>query len=556
MNKKILSLILSGLITTSFIGCTSKASSNGSNNKIVMDKEQCMNLTLNEPKSLDPAKTGDAYCTQIATEVFEGLTRLEQDENGKDIVKPAGAESWTSNDDKTVWKFKLRDFNWSDGKKVTAKDYEYSIKRNLNPKTASPIAYLLYVIKNAQKFNGGKVSEDKLGVKAIDDKTLEITLSEPCPYFLNLTYYKAMFPQRKDIVEKDPEKIGSEVNTMVYNGPFKATKWVHNNEIVLEKNDQYWDKDKVNLQKVSFKIIKETISQNLSLFNGSVDVLGVNDDNWIKKLRDSKKFGELNLNIPTTQFSILNEKSKLFSNANVRKAFSLALDREGLAKTVYAGDDPAYAWIPKSITIEDKSFREASKEEPVKDIAKEGDAKALLAKGLKELGIKEDPSKLNVNFLCGGTDQGNKELGDFFQENYKKGLGINVQPQLVEWPVFLDNIYAGRYDIATMFWTSEYNDPSNMFDIYKSDADIMPTFWKNKEYDQIVKKAKISIDSNERIKNYKKAEKMLLTDQAVIMPMVYRKGRTFTNKCVKNLMTPLFGSMELKYAYIQGRAKK
>ena len=147
---------------------------------------------------------------------MEGLTRIEQDKDGKDVIKAAGAEKWDTNADKTVWTFHLRDYKWSDGKAVTAKDFEYAIKRALNPEVGSTYAFILYPLKNAQQYNSGKAKVEEVGIKAIDEKTLEFTLEKPCPYFLDLTYFKVMYPQREDIVKAQGDKFGTEANTMVF----------------------------------------------------------------------------------------------------------------------------------------------------------------------------------------------------------------------------------------------------------------------------------------------------------------------------------------------------
>ncbi|MFD3158200.1 peptide ABC transporter substrate-binding protein [Haloimpatiens sp. FM7330] len=560
-SRRMLALLLSFsvMVSAGLMGCgkqkDNQTNANLNEKKVVLDKDQYLNLVLDEPKTLDIARTGDVYCGQVVTEFSEGLTRLEQDENGKDVVKPAGAKSWEHNDKGTVWKFHLRDYEWSDGKKVTAKDFEYSMKRILDPKTASSIAYLLSPIKNADEYNSNKVSRDSVGVKALDDKTLQITLKEPCPYFLNLTYYKAMYPQREDIVKKYGEKFGSEPDTMVFSGPFKVTKWTHNHEIVLEKNDKYWDRNSVKLNKLNFKIIKDSTAQFNTFYSGSIDTFPVGDGKLIDKCRKSGKFDELNLAVPTTEFSCFNQKNKIFSNKNVRRAFSMALNREDITKTIFQGDKPAYAWIPKSIDLGKKSFREQSGEEPVKILKKDFKAKELLKKGLKELNMNPDPSKVTITFLQHGTEQWYRDFAEYVQQMYKKQLGVNVKAEYVNWPVFMDRIDNGQYDIATMNWTSDYNDPSAMFDIYLSSSNIMPTFWKSKKYDEIVNKARVTLDEKERLKYYKEAEKILLYDESVIMPIVYRKGNNFTYKYVKSIMSPLFGYSEYKYAYTVGREK-
>jgi oligopeptide transport system substrate-binding protein len=193
---------------------------------VKMDKDQFLNGYLKaEPKSLDPSIATDRYASETLVNCMEGLTRIEQDDAGKDVIKEAGAEKWETNADKTVWTFHLRDYKWSDGKAVSAKDFEFAIKRALDPKVGSTYAFILFPIKNAQAYNSSKAKPEEVGVKALDDKTLEFTLEKACPFFLDLTYFKVMYPQREDIVKAQGDKFGTEANTMVFCGPFILKNW-------------------------------------------------------------------------------------------------------------------------------------------------------------------------------------------------------------------------------------------------------------------------------------------------------------------------------------------
>jgi len=265
MNFKKMVAVMSTIAVASslFMGCgggSNNSASSGDTGKI--DSEQYLNDFLGaEPGTLDPSKCADSYGNGILQDILEPLTRLEDDKDGKSVLKEAGAEKWESNKEGTVWTFKIRENKWSDGQPVKAQDYEYGIKRSLDPNTGSPSAYLLEPIKNAVPVGEGKMKVDELGVKAVDDKTLEITLSEPTPYFLSLTYQSSMLPQRKDIVEKHGEKYGSEKDTLVFNGPFVLNEWTHNSKVVLTKNDSYWDKDSVKLQTINYPVMNDLNSQ-------------------------------------------------------------------------------------------------------------------------------------------------------------------------------------------------------------------------------------------------------------------------------------------------------
>ncbi|WP_373899051.1 peptide ABC transporter substrate-binding protein [Haloimpatiens sp. FM7315] len=565
--KKLLSLVIGVtlIMSTGMIGCKSNKTNGDApkdkekpKEEVKMDKDQYLNLIYVEPKSLDLSRSNDVYSSEVLGEVYEGLTRVEQ-VDGKDVIKPAGAEKWEHNDEGTVWTFHLRDYNWSDGKKVTAKDFVYSLKRTLAPETGSSYAFLLSPIKGADEYNAGKGSADAVGVKAVDDNTLEFTLKQPCPYFLDLTYFKLFLPLRQDIVEKHGEKYGTEAETLeVYCGPFVMKSWTHQSEVVLEKNEKYWDKDSVKLQKATFKIIKDETAMNNALYSGQLDTLGVSKKEWIEKYNKTGKFDNIKGYLPTTGYTFFNQKDKLFSNVNVRRAFSLAFTREDYAEVISKGKNvPAYGWCPPSVQIGGIDFRESVGEEPIKKLAEENpDPKELLVKGLKELGMDPDPSKLTVNFLMAGTDQWYRTLAEYEQEMYKKTLGINVKAEYVEWGIFQKRTDELKYQVGSMAWTGDYNDPNTFFDMWMTGAGIVPTGWSNKKYDDLIKKAMSTLDNEERLAAYKEAEKILLVEDATIVPTTYSRRNTYRYKYVKNLMTPLFGTgIEFKYAYTDGRGK-
>ncbi|HLR20501.1 MAG TPA: peptide ABC transporter substrate-binding protein, partial [Tissierellaceae bacterium] len=246
--KKSLSLLLVlVLLATALVGCgnddketSNSETSEGEN----IDSEQYFNFVLNaEPSTLDPSKGSDIYSWKVLQNIMEPLTRLEEDENQEMELKPAGAKEWEISDDGLVWTFDLVENEWSDGEPVTANDYEFGAKRSVDPETASPFAFLMTSIKNADEIIEGDMDPDELGVKALDDNTLEITLKHPTPYFDQLTYQRVLLAQREDIVEEHGDTFGSEPDTLVYNGPFVLSQWAHNSEVVLEKNDNYWDSD-------------------------------------------------------------------------------------------------------------------------------------------------------------------------------------------------------------------------------------------------------------------------------------------------------------------------
>lgn len=561
-SKKLLAALLaSSMVATALVGCGPKddkkpADGDKAAETSKIDKDQYLNVVLGaEPKTLDPSKATDLYSSQVLVNVMEALTRLEVGQDGKDVIKPGAAKEWKKSDDGLKWTFTLRDAKWSDGKAITADQFVYGIQRTLAKETGSQYAFLLYPIKNANEFNTGKAKAEDVGVKAIDEKTIEFTLTAPCAYFLDLTYFKVMEPQRKDIIEAGGDKYGTEPNTMVFSGPFTITEWVHNNKIELVKNKEYWDNSNVKLEKATMKIIKEETSRMNELLNGSLDAAAVTKPEWIQKFDETKKFDVKKGYDSSSTYTFFNQKDKYFTNAKIRKAFSIAEDRTGRASVLFKNlAEPATAWCPPAIQIDGKDYREKVNYKPIEDLKKENsDAKALLVEGLKELGLDPDPAKHTFKYLQSGTDARAKEFAEFAQQNYKTALGVNVECEYVEWAIFQKRTDEFDYQIASMAWSADYNDPNTFFDMFMSNAGICPTGWKSDKYDNLIKDAGNTIDPAKRTEIFKQAEKILVYEDAVISPGVWRFKNTYVRKHVKNYMSPTFGALDLKYTYTEGR---
>lgn len=565
--KGLIATLLIGAVIASVaqVGCgkkieTAKIKDTSSGTEVAdevkMDSNQFLNgILTSEPKSLDRSLPIDVSASDVLVNCMEGLTRIEQGEDGKDVIKPAGAESWEANDDKTVWTFHLRDYQWSDGKAVTANDFEYAIKRVLNPEVGPTYGYMLFPIKNSQKYNSGKVEAEEVGVKAVDAKTLKFTLDKPCPFFLEITYFKVMLPQREDIVKAQGDKFGSEANTMVYCGPYILKNWAHQSKLEFEKNPTYWDKDSVKLKKLTLNIIKEETTRMNSLSNGTVDYATVTKQEWIEKFTATGKFNVLKANIPGTNFVFFNQKDKYFKNAKIRQAFSLAVDREERVKILNRGlAQPAYGYCPPTLQIGGEDFRTKVAIEPFKAFKEANpDAKKLLIEGLKEIGADPDPAKNTFTYLKSGTDAITREIAEYDQQMYKNNLGIVMKMEYIEWATFLKRIDEMDYQIGDMPWIGDYNDPNTFFDMWATGANMLPTGWSNAKYDALIKDAANTTDPTKRTEKFKHAEQILVVDEAVISPLAYRMKNTFRYKYLNRVMTPLFGAQDFKYAYTNGR---
>jgi len=524
----------------------------GKDEKVAESQEAVVNYFLNSGiKTLDISKATDVNASTVFTQVMEGLTRVSVGADGQDVVVPGIAESWEVSEDGLVWTFHLRDAKWWDGQPVTAGDFEYSIKRTLDPSTASQYAFILAPIKNATNYNSGSADVTEVGVRAVDDKTLEFTLNSPCGYFLDLTYYKTLYPQRKDVIEKYGDRYGAAEETLIANGPFKIVEWIPNNKLTLVKNETYWDAGAVKIDKLNVQIIQDTNAQMNMLLNGQVDLAGVSKQEWIEKFNKTGNFDVVKGFAAGTNYSFFNQTDDIFSNDKVRKAFSLAITREDMADVIFKGTfDSAYGWVPPKLQIAGREYRKLAGE-PLKELKKENpDPKALLIEGLRELGISENPEDLEVTYLNTGTNDWSRNYFEYVQQMWKKGLGVEVKGEFVEWPVFQKRIDEQDFQMAGMAWTGDYNDPSTFLDIWSSEAGIYNIGYKNARYDELIKMAANTVDQEKRLEYFKEAEHILLYEDSAISPTLYRKRNTFISKRIDGLVIALFGGLDFKNVYI------
>ena len=555
IRKRWLALLLALVITASigFAGCGEKKAAEG------VDQNQYLNLPIDDDvTTFDTSKMSDGYSSDVAWATQDGLTREIIGDDGVEKVEPAGALNWDVSSDGTVWTFHLRDYKWSDGIPVKAQDYVYALKRLVDPKTASEYAYFGYIIKNGKKVNTKKAAVDELGVKAIDEKTLEITLEYPATYFEKITPFRSLFPMRQDIVEKYGDSYGTDPSQLVYCGPFVIENWVKGQKIVLKKNPNYWDAKNVKLDQLTFSVVLEESPRMQLLEAGQLDAANAKGEykKHFKQLADKGLFKFDNPKFPAVTYMFFNCKDKIFSNAKVRKAFSISINREDFNNVVYAGNHiPAYGWCSPVISISGKEFRSITPE-PLKEvIAQNADPKSLLIEGLKEAGLDPDPSKLTIQYATNGTDTFSRTYDEFFQQQWESKLGVKIKIDAVnDFPQYQEKINQMDFEIGGMSWYGDYNDPMTFFDTLITESENNNGKWSNAEYDALIEQSRTQKDEEKRLAIYQKAEKIMIADDAAVMPLIFRQRSTFTHSYVKKLMQPSFGpDWECKYAYTEGR---
>ncbi|MDO4265991.1 MAG: ABC transporter substrate-binding protein [Eubacteriales bacterium] len=557
MKKRALALLMAGTMALSLAACgggseqTTSASAGKTVDGKVLDADQTYNTYLmSDPSTLDISKGNDNYGWNILINTMEPLTRMDE-QDGQNVRIPAGAESWESNEDGSVWTFHLRDNKWSDGQAVTASDYVYGIQRTLDPASGSLNGYLITCIKNGAAVNSGDMDPSELGVKAVDDKTLEITLENPTPYFLSLTDTRALLPQRQDLIEQYGDSYGADADKYIGNGPFKLDTWTHNSELVLVKNENYYDQENVYLDKVVFKILTDESAIFNSFDNGSLDAVSTGTREWMDRFDQKNGVSRVDYDNSTIRYHFFNTKDALFQNENIRKAFSAAIDREDVNQTIYFGNMTPYTgWVPSTVSLGDTNYREAAGEMMTDTMSE--DPKALLLKGMEELGLGSDPSTITVTFTLGGTNQWLKTYGEYFQQIYQQKLGVNIVLDQNEWGTFQQKTNSGDYQMAYMSWGIDYNDPISMLEIMKSDAGSIPTFWENAEFDALIGEASAEMDEAKRLELCKEAETILLSELPVC-PVVNEAVHSYNYDYVNNMATTPFTTMGVKKLFISGR---
>jgi oligopeptide transport system substrate-binding protein len=440
---------------------------------------------------------------------------------------------------------------------VTAQQYVYGIRRAADPKTGSPNSFFLEPLKNFEAVNKGEMDVSKLGVRAVDDMTLEITLKAPTPMFLSMINETVYYPLREDKIKEWSEKYGSEAQYFIANGPFKLESWTHNNSMVLTKNDAYWDAEHVTLEKVNIFIMSDETTYYNAFLSGELDFVTAGQKEWVERFKGTDA-QYAPYSTATISYAFYNAKDALFKNANVRKAFTLAVNREDINEMCFGGlRIPTYGWVVPTISVGNTNYRKAAGDiimEMSEQLKSEGKTpKDLLLQGMKELGLGDDPSKLEVTFSLAGTSEWFRTLGEYLQQVYKTELGVNMKISYADWGIFYDNVQKGNYQIGFMGWGAYYNDPYDVLSLFVSSYDAIKTGWSDSRYDELLKHASTELDEAQRLKDYINAENILIREQCVVSPIATARANRFIKPWVHGYATLGFSGIGYKYIYTSGR---
>ena len=508
------SLVAAGILTALVAGNVATAAVVPAGVQLA-EKQTLVRNNGSEVQSLDPHKIEGVPESNINRDLFEGL--LISDVDGK--PSPGVAEKWENKDFK-VWTFHLRkDAKWSDGTPVTAQDFVYSWQRLANPNTASPYAsYLQYGhIVNIDDIIAGKKPITDLGVKALDDHTFEVTLSEPVPYFYKLLVHSSVSPVPRAAVEKFGEKWTQPAN-IVTNGAYKLKDWVVNERIVLERNTNYWDNAKTVINQVTYLPISSEVTDVNRYRSGEIDMTYNNMPIELFQKLKKEIPNEVHVDpyLCTYYYEINNQKAP-FNDVRVRTALKLALDRDIIVNKVKnQGDLPAYSFTPPytdSAKLVEPEWFKWSQEK------RNEEAKKLLA----EAGYTAE-KPLTFDLLYNTSDL-HKKLAIAAASIWKKNLGANVKLENQEWKTFLDTRHQGNYDVSRAGWCADYNEPTSFLNMVLSDSSNNTVHYKSPAFDKLIADTLKVTDEAQRSELYSKAEQQLDKDSAIVPVYYYVNAR-------------------------------
>lgn len=497
---------------------------------------------LSEIRYFDSALATDEDSFEILLSGMDGLYRLDPE----DQPQPAVAESSELSEDELTYTFTLRDgVQWSNGDPVTSKDFKFAWLRAMDPETASEYAYILTdFIKGGAAFNSGEGSRDQVAIETPDDKTLKVTLNNPTPFFLGLASFITYYPQNEAYAKKQGDKFGTSPTTILYNGPFVMQNYDAASGGTLVKNDKYWDKDNVDIERIEVKIVKD-LNTTLRLYqSGELDLTELSGEQ-VGRFKDDPEFWRF---VAFTHFfGVMNQEDPAMANKNIRKAMMIGFDRKKLVEQVLQdGSEPAFAFVPPGMEgPEGQSFREAGGNPVPSD---PGEAKQFWDRGVQELG---NAPKISMLFSDTSTA---RDIATFIQQQYREHLGIEAAIDITTFENALDRAERRDYQISfASGWGADYNDPLTFMTYFLTDSGSNRTSFSNARYDELVQGAQSEKDEDKRMQMMLEAEKILF-DEAVLAPEYFEALVGLKKPHLKNFTKHPYGpDPDWKYARLEGK---
>ena len=527
--KKVLALLFAALMVFSCFACNTQGPA----------EEFELNVNIaSEPESIDPALNTAVDGAVMINHMFEGLYKWIDDGNGVAKLVLGQAESVDVNAEKTVYTFKIREnAKWSDGQAVTASDFVYSWQRLVDPATAADYCYMADILLNANEIMAGEKDKSELGVKAIDEHTLEVTLHTPCPYFEEIMAFPSLMPVRQDMIEKGGDQWTFDLSTYVGNGPYKMESWEHNSKIRLVKSENYYDYAKLGPNAINFALMDDANAIYAAFNSGQLNFI---EEVPVAEIPTLVEQGKLNIDKYIGTYYVCFQTQKApFDDVRVRKAFSLAIDRNYIVEQITrTGQVPASGFVPYGVNdalgIEGDDFRTVGGN--YMDVSKEAyeanceEARRLLA----EAGYEGGAGFPVVEYLYNASDN-HKAIGEALQQMWQDELGVTVNLVNQEWNTFLQTRKEGNYSIARNGWIADYNDPMSFLDMWLTGGGNNDAHYSNAEYDALIMQAKSTSDAAERMRLMHQAEDILMGEDVVHAAIYF-----YTNKYMAQGFTGMY----------------
>ncbi|MDR1254242.1 MAG: peptide ABC transporter substrate-binding protein [Oscillospiraceae bacterium] len=533
--------IATSILAISLSGCTGK--------KPTTEKLDLKVCIASEPATLDPTLSNTVDAAVMLNHTNEGLYKLKPDENGKLISVPGQAESMEKKDTEngTVYTFHLRNgIKWSDGQPVKATDFVYAWRRLVTPKNAAEYHYILESVANAQEILKGNADPSTLGVKAVDDKTLEVTLSQPCPYFETLLFFPALYPVRQDIVEKYGDKWTQDPTTFPCNGPYSFKEWAHESYILMEQNQHYWDQQSIGPNSLKFMLMKDVNSTYNAYNAGELDyIVAIPPEEALKLKEDGK------LHISDTlssSYMIFNYQKTPFDNPKVRKAFSLVIDRNSIIQNIAHFGKPAGGFVPFGIKDADGDFRanggdyySVKKEDYQKNC---DEARKLFA----EAGYSDGENFPTVTYLT-NSEGPNRQIAEAIQHDITKALKVTISVELEDWNTFCATRKEGNFLFCRGGWNGDWDDPTTFLKIFLKDTGNNEAHYDNPEYEKLLSDAERESDPVKRMQLLHQAEDIVIGKDYAVAPLIFGVHKCLIKDDIKGVGHNSLGIVLFAYAH-------
>lgn len=494
-----------------------------------------------EPQALDPHLVTGHGEHRILSALFEGLTTLDQETLE---LEPGAAASWEVSNDGLTYTFHLQaEGRWSNGDPVTAQDFVYGWRRILTPSLGSEYSYMLWILENAEAYNKGDITDfSEVGVKALDDKTLEVRLKYPAPYFLSMLIHYSWFPIHRETIEQYggiDERLSkwTQPGNMVSNGPFKLAAWAPNQLIQGVRNDHYWDEDEVKLDAVNFYPIESLVTEEREFRAGNLHMT------YAFPLTKTNTYREEHPDLlriepfVSTYYYRFNVTREPLDDPRVRRALAMAIDKRAIAEDVsYDTVYPAPALTPPDLA----GYTAEAGIEFDPEAARE-----LLA----EAGYSDGEGFPELELLYNSSED-HKRIAEAIQNMWQKHLNIPIGTNNQDWKVYLASMTSLDYDIARSGWIADYLDPINFLECFVTDGGNNRTGWSNEEYDGLIEEARRTLDEEERRALYQEAERILL-EEAPIAPVYYYTQRFLKAPELKGAKANKMGYLNFKSFYLE-----